>query len=89
MKREDKFGRKIFSDKVWNKIESSGRRLMNLDYLESVRKPNLFSEHIPKKLLAQNNILAKHNNNTYLLRLKIGHHFHDQYAVYPFALLQK
>lgn len=42
MKREDKFGRRIFSDKVWQKMLNYGRILNSLGYVESKRKPNLF-----------------------------------------------
>lgn len=42
MKREDKFGRRIYSETVWNRILSTGQRLLTLGYRESRRKPNLF-----------------------------------------------
>ena len=42
MKREDKFGRRIFSATVWSQMLSTGKKLIELGYTESVNKPNLF-----------------------------------------------
>lgn len=42
MRREDKLGRRIFSDDIWNKMLSTGQKLTELGYLESRNKPNLF-----------------------------------------------
>jgi hypothetical protein len=42
LKRQDKFGRKIFSDSIWLQMQTSGNRLLTLGYKESFRKPNLF-----------------------------------------------
>jgi hypothetical protein len=42
VKRQDKFGRKIFSDSIWLQMQTTGNRLLTLGYKESLRKPNLF-----------------------------------------------
>jgi len=42
MKREDKFGRPIYSDTVWNQMVTYGRILIKIGYSESYQKPNLF-----------------------------------------------
>lgn len=42
MKREDKFGRRIYSGTVWNRMIAIGNKLIALGYRESRKKPNLF-----------------------------------------------
>ena len=42
MKREDKFGRRIFSANIWSQMLLTGKKLVELGYIESVNKPNLF-----------------------------------------------
>ena len=42
MKREDKFGRRIFSDNIWNEMLATGQKLTKIGYRESRKKPNLF-----------------------------------------------
>jgi hypothetical protein len=42
MIREDKFGRRIYSDTVWNRMLRTGQKLAELGYQESKSKPNLF-----------------------------------------------
>jgi len=42
MKREDKFGRRIYSNALWQKLLSTGQKLTELGYKESRSKPNLF-----------------------------------------------
>jgi len=42
MKRQNKDGRPIYSDKIWYHIVENGKKLQKLAYEESNRKPNLF-----------------------------------------------
>jgi hypothetical protein len=42
VKRQDKFGRKIFSESIWLQMQTTGNILLTLGYKESLRKPNLF-----------------------------------------------
>jgi len=49
MKRENRDGKRIFSEKVWNQMCIIGNLLCNQGYNESVRKPNLFYKKINYK----------------------------------------
>lgn len=42
MIREDKFGRRIYSNEIWLQMVATGEKLTKLGYAESLRKPNLF-----------------------------------------------
>lgn len=42
MIRQNKDGRPIYSDYIWNQIHESGEILTKLEYEESINKPNLF-----------------------------------------------
>ena len=42
MKRQNKDGRPIYSNKKWNQICQTGGMLEKLGYMESKKKPNLF-----------------------------------------------
>lgn len=42
MKRQNKDGRPIYSDKVWYYLVDNGKKLQKLGYKESFNKPNLF-----------------------------------------------
>jgi len=46
MIRQNKDGRPIYSDKIWNQISETGRILEKLGYRESKNKPNLFYKTI-------------------------------------------
>lgn len=46
MKRENIDGKPIFKDKIWNQMCFVGNKLINLGYIESGKKPNLFYKQI-------------------------------------------
>ena len=46
MIRENKDGRPIFYDSIWNKIINIGKKLIKLGYKETEKKPNLFYKPI-------------------------------------------
>jgi len=51
MKREDKFGRPIYSEKVWQHLVALGNRLESLGYIASTKSPNLFYRRTDKGTL--------------------------------------
>ena len=42
MRRQNKDGRPIYSDKIWYQMVENGKKLQKLGYEESTKKPNLF-----------------------------------------------
>ncbi len=46
MIRQNKDGRPIFSDHIWNQIRENGEILQKLGYDESFNKPNLFYKQV-------------------------------------------
>lgn len=46
LKRQNKDGRKIFSDKVWKQMKEIGQNLERIGYRESKKTPNFFYKSI-------------------------------------------
>ena len=42
LRRQNKDGRPIYSDNIWNQMQENGESLKNLGFEESINKPNLF-----------------------------------------------
>ena len=49
LKRQNKDGRPIFSDKIWNKMLENGAILQKIGYKESFKSPNLFYKGFPSE----------------------------------------
>ena len=59
MIRQNKDGRPIYNDSVWNQMVEIGQKLRKLEYKESRTKPNLFFKPIETKIKSKDDKLTQ------------------------------